>query len=69
MSAHLPPLFVSSSRDFQSYPENVVRKTTYPVVLKAYKDRLDANEKDLFVTRDADVNVPFRNLLNPGPGH
>ena len=58
--------FTRSIRDFTSYPENVVHKTTYPDALKTYKGQLDDIEDKLFVTRDQEVNVPFRDLIDPG---
>lgn len=69
MSSHLPPswqAFIASIREFKSYPENVVHKTTYLDALKTYKIQLDDIEKKLFVTRDEDVNVPIRDLIDPG---
>lgn len=58
--------FAASIREFTSYPENVVHKTIYPAALKTYKDQLDDIEKKLFVTRDEEVNVPFRDLKGLG---
>ena len=69
MTSQLPPWFTSSIRDSGSYPENLEYKSTYPGALKTYKTRLDEIEKKLFVTRDVDVNVPFRDLIGTGPGH
>lgn len=46
-----------------------MHKSTYPDALKTYKTRLDDIEKKLFVTRDDDVNVPFRDLIDTGPGN
>lgn len=69
MTSQLPPWFTSSIRDLGSYPENLVHKSTYPDALKTYKTRLDDIEKKLFVTRDDDVNVPFRDLIDTGPGN
>lgn len=58
--------FAASIRESNSYPENVVRRTTYLDALKTYKIQLDDIAKKLFVTRDKDVNVPFRDLIGPG---
>lgn len=69
MTSQLPPWFTSSIRDLGSYPENLVHKSTYPGALKTYNTRLDDIEVKLFVTRDDDVNVPFRDLIGTGPGH
>lgn len=64
--SHSWQLFTSSIRELNSYPENLVHKSTYPDVLKTYKTRLDDIDKKLFVTRDEEVNVPFRDLIDPG---
>lgn len=69
MSLQLPQswqAFTASIREFTSYPENVVHKTTYPDALKTYKLQLDNIEKALFVTNDEEVNLPFRDLIDPG---
>ena len=65
----LPLWFTSSIGNLGTYPENLVHKSTYPGALKTYKTQLDDIEKRLFVTKDADVNVPFRDLIGTGPGH
>ena len=67
MTSHLPQWFISSIRDLASYPENLVRKSTYPDALKNYRRRLEEIEKKLFVAKEADVNVPFRDLIGNGP--
>jgi len=67
MTSQLPPSFTSSIRDFNIYPENLVHKTTYLGALNAYRRRLDDIEKKLFVTKDVEVNVPFRDLIGTGP--
>ena len=68
MTSQLPQSFTSSIRDFSSYPENLVHKTTYLGALKTYKARLDDIERKLFVSKDVEVNVPFRDLIDSGPG-
>ena len=45
-----------------------MHKSTYPDVLKTYKTRLDDIEKRLFVTRDEEMNVPFRDSVDLGEG-
>ena len=67
MSPQLPHWFTSSIRDLASYPENLVHKSTYPDALKTYRTRLDDIEKKLFVSWEADANVPFRDLIAIGP--
>ena len=43
-------------------------KTSYLKVLKSYKTRLDDLQGKLFVSKDTDVVVPFRDLIDSGPG-
>ena len=69
MTSQLPSWFTNSIGDLASYPENLAHKSTYPDALKTYKTRLNDIEKRLFVARDNDVNVPFRDLISTGPGH
>ena len=68
MTSQLPQRFIISIKDLANYPENLVRKSTYPDALRSYKTRLDEIEKKLFVAKEADVNVPFRDLIGIGPG-
>ena len=68
MTQLLPPAFTDAIRSFESYPENLIYRTTYPGVLRTFRTRLDEIQKTLFVTKDADVNVPFRDLLESGLG-
>ena len=67
MTSQLPSWFTNSIGDSGSYPENLVYKSTYPDALKTYKTRLDDIGKKLFVARDDDVNVPFRDFISTGP--
>jgi hypothetical protein len=65
-SYSLPDIFKASYLKSDSYPENLIHKSTntYPAALKAFKRRLNAVERDLFVDDDAYVEVPFRDLHN-----
>lgn len=45
-----------------------MHKTIYLDALKTYRLRLDEIENKLFVAKDDDVNVPFRDLIGLGPG-
>ena len=69
MTSQSQPLqsLTASIRDSGSYPENLVHRTLYLDALKTYKAHLDEIEKKLFVSRDDDVNVPFRDLIGLGP--
>ena len=69
MGSQLPQSFTTSIRDLEHYPENLVLKSTYPDALKSYKTCLDDNELKLFVARDTDVNVPFRDVIDNGKGN
>ena len=68
MALQLPLPFVTSIKAFASYPENLIFQTTYHRVLKAYKSQIDEKERTLFTTKDANINVPFRDLIGPGLG-
>ena len=60
--------FTASIRASGDYPENLLQRTIYLDALKTYKSQLDEIERKLFVTRDDDVNVPFRDLIDLAPG-
>lgn len=62
-----PEDFAASINDFESYPENLLHRTTYVGALKAYKTQLDIIEKKLFTQNDDGINVPFRDLEGSGP--
>jgi hypothetical protein len=66
VSYPLPDNFKASYLKSTSYPENLIRSSTntYPTALKAFKRRLDAVERDLFVDDESHVEVPFRDLHN-----
>ena len=68
MTQLLPPAFKDAIRNFESYPENLIYRTTYQGVLRTSRERLDDIKRTLFVTKDANVNVPFRDLLDSGLG-
>lgn len=68
MALQLPLPFVTSIKAFASYPENLIFQTTYHRVLKAYKSQIDEKERTIFTTKDANINVPFRDLIGPGLG-
>ncbi len=59
--------FEASINDFESYPENLIHRTTYLGALKAHKTQLDTIEKKLFTQNAHDINVPFRDLIGSGP--
>ena len=62
-----PEDFAASIRDFESYPENLIHRSTYVGALKAYKTQLDIIEKKLFTQKAPDIIVPFRDLKGSGP--
>lgn len=61
-----PGDFAASINDFESYPENLIYRTTYVGALKAHKTQLDTIEKKLFTQKACDINVPFRDLIGSG---
>ena len=62
MPTILPHAFTNSIRDHENYPHNLLYKTTYPDVLEKLKSDVDSIGKELFVSKDEDANVPFRDL-------
>ena len=55
-----PSDFECSYAQFESYPRNVIYKTSYGGVLKAYEARLETKEPP-FLTQDlSEVEVHFR---------
>ncbi|KAL9609994.1 MAG: hypothetical protein Q9167_005267 [Letrouitia subvulpina] len=66
MGLQLPAAFANSYQEFASYPENVVHKSTYIGGLRRYRIRLDEVQSKLFTPKDANINVPFRDLQHSG---
>lgn len=62
MGLQLPPDFIASYRDFISYPENSLVKSTYSGALRTQRLRLEDGQRKLFTQKDANVLVPFRDL-------
>ena len=65
--SQMPGDFAASINDFESYPENLVHRTTYVGALQAHKTQLDTIERKLFTQNPGDINVPFRDLIGSGP--
>lgn len=64
----LPDSFQRSYENFECYPQNLVQQTSYIGVLRAYTTRLDNAAPKLFTKKDAEIFVPFRDLLPTGQG-
>ncbi|KAI9795256.1 MAG: hypothetical protein M1833_007278 [Piccolia ochrophora] len=64
----LPEPFKQSYESAESYPLNLVYQTSYFNALHAYQTRLDDAEPKLFTKKDAEVFVPFRDVLSTGQG-
>jgi hypothetical protein len=62
----LPNSFQRSYEDFETYPGNLCQQITYPAALKAYLIRLDNASPALFVEKDEEAYVPFRDYLGDG---
>lgn len=62
MGLQLPADFIASYKDFNSYPENSLVKGTYFGALSKQRLRLEDGQRKLFAQKDANVNVPFRDL-------
>ena len=56
-------LLTASIRNSLHYPENLIHKRTYAEALKKLRHRFDDLASDLCMSRDEDVNVPFRDLF------
>ena len=56
----LPNAFKISYSDFSLYPQNLVYQTSYPSALTGYRTRLDDSSSRLFVTKDTDLDIVFR---------
>jgi len=58
----LPSEFQNSLLNFITYPENLPLSSTtvYSSTHKAYRTRLDDAERDLFVTDEKLIEVPYR---------
>jgi hypothetical protein len=63
---NIPPSFVHSYERFESYPRDLVYKSSSSFALEAYKTRLDEAAPKLCVSDDSHSNVPF--LDSPLPG-
>ena len=60
---HVPEVFERSYEAFETYPHNLVHQAAYPPVLKAYTERLNSAASTLFVGKDAEGDVSFRDLV------
>lgn len=58
----LPDPFKLSYGDFESYPHNLIYRTTCTAELKAYEARLDEASPTLFIGEDEAADVPFRDF-------
>jgi hypothetical protein len=67
-SPQLSDSFRRSYESFESYPRNLVHQTSYLGVIKAYRSRLDIAAPKLLTADDAEVYVPFRDLLPNNQG-
>ncbi|OCT51222.1 hypothetical protein CLCR_08291 [Cladophialophora carrionii] len=58
--------FISSYREFASFPENLFDRHSYAPTLRAYKHRLDLSSAQLLVQHEDVADVPFRDLDGTG---
>ena len=61
-------LFSKSYKEFATYPENLVHKSTYIGGLRNYRTHLDEVQSTLFTSKDENINVPFRDLAQSENG-
>ena len=62
----VPDSFTSAYKDFDSYPRNLLRQTSYAATLRAYATRLKDLSSILFVTDDKHAHVPVRDFAGLG---
>jgi hypothetical protein len=62
----VPDAFKTSYEDFNDYPKNLVLQSSYPATLRAYQARLRDSTPALFVAREKDVHVPYREFVGNG---
>jgi hypothetical protein len=67
-SLNIPEDLQWSFAEFASYPENLVVKspTAYRSKLTTYKNVLEERSPELFVEKEALVNLPFREFSRGG---
>jgi len=56
----LTPRFEESYESFESWPLNLMYKSSYKSVLQTYHGRLRESMPVLFTSRDDDIHVAFR---------
>lgn len=65
----LPDTFKLSYEDFESYPHNLIYRTSCTAVLKAYQSRLKEASSALFIGEDGEdgaADIPFRDFRGRG---
>lgn len=55
--------FVRSYEKFESYPRNLIQKSSYPAALEAYANRLTNASATLFTDQDINIHVPVREFV------
>ena len=66
---HSPCTFEQSYENFESYPCNLIHKTSYPGTWKGYKQRLDNAASKLCSKNEMTIEVPFRDfVISPSTG-
>ena len=68
VSLQIPHSFKHSYERFESYPGNLVCQTSYAGSINALLRKLDDAAPKLFVAKDIDIDVPFRDLQPGGQG-
>src|SRR5262245_46615698 len=62
----LPDDFKRSCQTFESYPRNLVSRASFFGTLQAYRTRLDSAAPKLFIIRETEALVPFRDWSGQG---
>ena len=65
---HLPDVFVSSYKAFETYPEKLICRGSFPLALQTYRSRFNNIAPNLFTDDDTTAHVPFRDWVDGTQG-
>src|SRR2546423_1455454 len=64
----LPDAFKEAYKDLESYPSNLLYQPSYRGALQVHTARLTNAAPRLFISNDADIHVPVRDMLPTAQG-
>ena len=64
----VPESFTRSYAQLDLYPRNLVNHLSYAGAIKGYSSRLDKQAQHLFISKDYDIDIPFRDFRSSGKG-